>query len=66
MANELKELKRTAEQQGWLVEPTKGQHWRFVPPDKSKAIVILPGTSCSRVGLRNAIAQLRKSGLELS
>ncbi len=64
--SDLKELKRLAEQQGWRVEPTKGAHWRFVPPDKTKPAIIMAGTSVSRSGLRNAISLLKRSGLELA
>jgi predicted RNA binding protein YcfA (HicA-like mRNA interferase family) len=61
---DLKELKRLAEAQGWRVEPTKGSHWKFIPPDKTKQMVVLPGSSCSRVGLRNALSALKRSGLQ--
>lgn len=60
---DLRELKRLALDQGWRVEPTNGSHWKFVPADKTKPIVVLPGTSCSRVGLRNALSALKRSGL---
>jgi len=64
MSTELKNLKKIAESQGWTVEPTKGGHWRFVPADKDMPMVVLAGTSCSRVGLRNAASLLRRSGLK--
>lgn len=64
--SDLKALKRTAEQQGWTVEPTKGGHWKFIPPDKTKQMVVLPGTSVSRCGLRNAVSALKRSGLEVA
>ena len=57
------ELQEIARAQGWRVERTEKGHWRFVPPDKSKRIVVLPGTSVSRSGTRNALADLRRSGL---
>lgn len=65
MSSDVKDLKRVAEQQGWRVEPSKGGHWKFFPPDKTKQMVVLAGTSCSRVGLRNAISLLKKNGLAL-
>lgn len=64
--SDLKDLKKLAEQQGWTVEPTKGAHWKFTPPDKTKQAVILAGTSVSRCGLRNAMSLLKRSGLNLN
>jgi predicted RNA binding protein YcfA (HicA-like mRNA interferase family) len=63
---EISDLRHLAQEQGWHVELTKGSHWKFIPPDKSKSIVILPGTSVSRSGIRNARAELRRSGLPIS
>lgn len=65
MATDIKDLKKLAEAQGWRVESTKGSHMKFTPPDKTKAPVIMAGTSCSRVGHRNALAALKRSGLVL-
>lgn len=58
-----RELAEIAVSQGWRVEMTEKGHWRFVPPDRTKRIVIMPGTSVSRSGMRNALADLRRSGL---
>lgn len=58
-----RELAEIAIAQGWRVEQTEKGHWRFIPPDRTKRIVILPGTSVSRSGTRNALADLRRSGL---
>lgn len=58
-----RELAAIATRQGWRVETTEKGHWRFIPPDKTKRIVILPGTSVSRVGMRNSVAELRRNGL---
>ncbi len=66
MKHVVKELKKLAEEQGWTVEPTKGAHWKFIPPDRTKPMVVLAGTSCSRVGRRNALALWKKSGLDLA
>jgi hypothetical protein len=57
------QIEQIALSQGWRVERTEKGHWRFIPPDKSKRIVVLPGTSVSRSGVRNALADLRRSGL---
>lgn len=63
MASDIKDLQRLAVSQGWRVEQTKGSHLKFIPADKSKPAVVMAGTSCSRVGFRNALSLLRKSGL---
>jgi len=60
----LRELQRLAERQGWEVTRTGGRHLRFRPPDRAQAIVIV-GYSPSASGLRDAEAQLRKSGLDI-
>lgn len=62
-ASRRRELAEIAISQGWHVEQTKSGHWRFIPPDTTKRIVVLPGTSVSRSGMRNALADLRRSGL---
>jgi len=58
-----REIAEVAVSQGWRVEQTEKGHWRFIPPDRTKRIVILPGSSVSRSGMRNALADLRRSGL---
>lgn len=56
------ELISIAEAQGWRVErSTKG--WKFYPPDKTKQLVLVHGTSSDHRWYRNAISLLRKSGL---
>lgn len=57
------ELRRLAKQQGWRVEPTKGSHWRFIPPDPTQRQVITAGTPSDRRALRNIAADLKRSGL---
>lgn len=57
------DLMDLARSQGWKVERTnKATHWRFVPPDKKKPIVIVAIGEGPRAQ-ENAIAQLRRSGL---
>lgn len=59
-----KELIRMAERQGWDVTLQKRTaHYRFVPPDKEKVIVILPSSPSDYRGKRNGIAMLKRSGL---
>lgn len=52
---DVKQLKRLAEEQGWVVEVTSKSHLRFLPPD-----------TCSHAGFRNGIAQLKRAGLVVS
>lgn len=47
--------------QGWAVERTKGNHWRAVPPDKTKQIVHFARMAEPRA-IKNAIAELKRSG----
>lgn len=41
---EIQELKRQAEAQGWVVLLTKSGHWKFLPPDRTKGMVICSST----------------------
>lgn len=56
------EIVRRARRQGFRVEQTGGDHWRFVPPDKTKGIYFSAGTPSDVRGLRNMIAELRQRG----
>lgn len=52
---------KEARSQGWRVEQTKGNHWRFYAPD-GVHIVHGPGTPSVRRSIDNTIAELRKYG----
>lgn len=56
------ELISIAESQGWRVERSK-KGWKFYPPDKTKPIVTVHGTSSDHRWYANAVSRLRKSGL---
>jgi len=58
----VKQLRRAAEAQGWKVEQTRSGHWRFVPPDRAKPIVIVSGTPSDHRSMRNSLAMLKRSG----
>ena len=60
----LRTLRSIAEEQGWRVERTRANHYRFVPPDRSKRIVLFSANS-SPQNVRNTYAELRRSGLVL-
>lgn len=53
-----------AREQGWTVEPTRKSHVRFVPPEPDRSIVICSSTPRSPWAIRDAIRELKRSGLE--
>lgn len=55
-----------AHAQGWRVERTPGGHFRAVPPDKTKPIIVLAGTPSDARAIKNDVARLRRAGLVLS
>lgn len=59
----LKSLISTAQSANWVVTLTNNGHWRFVPPDKDKSIVIAPGTASDHRAIANLEAELKRSGL---
>ncbi len=52
-----------AEEQGFEIAMTRNGHRKFIPPDKTKAIVYAASTPSDHRALRNLISQLRRSGL---
>lgn len=61
----VKRLMKLAEKQGWDVQKLPGGHIRFVPPDKSKPMVVMGSTPTSDPrALKNLTAALRRSGLK--
>lgn len=60
----LLDLIERARSQGWTVERTKSSHWKFVPPDKTKKIVIVSGTPSDPRSRKNDMALLKRSGLQ--
>lgn len=48
--------------QKWTVDKTTSQHWRLVPPDKTKKICIFSGSPSSPSALRNFISEMRRNG----
>jgi len=51
--------------QGWVVEPTNGDHFCFTPPDKTKPKIYTSSTPSDRRMVNNLKAQLRRAGLEI-
>lgn len=62
---DIDELRSLAAMQGWNVEKTGSGHWKFVPPDPNKRIVITSSTPSDRQAIHRMRADLRKSGLDL-
>jgi predicted RNA binding protein YcfA (HicA-like mRNA interferase family) len=60
---ELQPAAKHARKAGWTVEPTRGGHLAWVPPEGQT--VYSPSTpSCSR-SVANVLAKLRRAGLRL-
>ena len=65
-SNSNRDLKRVAallNSLGWQCGQTKSAHWRFVPPDPDKPIVVTGGTPSDHRAVKNFIAGLKRSGL---
>lgn len=50
--------------QGWRIEQG-AKHIKAYPPDRTKPMVVIPGTPSDRRSLANLKAQLRRSGADL-
>jgi predicted RNA binding protein YcfA (HicA-like mRNA interferase family) len=60
---ELKEIVKSAENQGWRVERTKKGHLKFLAPDHEN-IVVAAGTPSDHRALTNLVSRLRRFGFE--
>lgn len=61
---ELNELRRIAEQQGWKVTQTKGDHMKWLPPDGGPFVITSASPSTSNI-IKTIKHQLQKRGLAL-
>lgn len=59
-----KSLVEAAESQGWRVRDTKSG-WMLYPPDPTKPAVLLHKTNSDHRWYANAVARLRRSGLDV-
>lgn len=59
----LNDFASQARDQGWDVEPTTN-HIKFIPPDKSKPLVIAAATTTDHRAAANLLSQLRRSGFQ--
>lgn len=59
------DIREQAEAQGFKVDRTKKNHWRFIPPDPTKPIVIGSGTPrCHRGARHDLLRGLRSAGFK--
>ena len=57
-------VRKAAEEQGWVVEKTKSNHFKFMPPDEGNTPVFFSGSPGEWRALRNFIAALRQRGFQ--
>ncbi len=58
-----KKLVKEAVRQGWTVEFAR-RGLKLVPPDPTKQIVFVHSTPSDRRAIKNAIAEMRRQGLQ--
>jgi hypothetical protein len=63
MTAEWKKLVKEAERQGWAVTPSR-KGLKLVPPDPSKQVVFVHQTPSDQRAMRNAIAEMKRQGLQ--
>lgn len=63
VSGDMRDLFIEAVGQGWMVERTAKNHFKLIPPDVTKPIVLCAGTPRDREqALRNTLARMRASG----
>ena len=62
--SDFREVMEEAQLQGWVVERTKSNHWRFKPPNGGP-MVVFSGSPGDWKGFRNFVAALRRGGLDV-
>jgi len=60
----MKQLSMELENQGWTVKLTNNSHWRFIPPDPNKNIVIASGTPSCPYAMKNILSDLKRNGFK--
>lgn len=59
---EIKDLLDQCVRQGGILTKTGNDHWKVIPPDKTKPIVYSSGTPSDFRSIRNIRAKLRRAG----
>lgn len=60
---DFKKLLKECRKQGFVVERTKNNHYKFIPPDTTKRVVFTGSTPSDRRHMDNLLHDLRRSGL---
>ena len=63
-SSDFRNIRDAAEEQGWVVEKTRKNHWRFVPPDREHSPVIFSGSPGDFRAFQNFISALRQRGFK--
>ncbi len=58
-------IRAAAESQGWVVEETARQHWKFVPPKTGVTPVFFSGSPGDWRAIRNFVAAMRQRGFQV-
>lgn len=59
-----KKLLKEAQKQGWSIQQGRKGQMRLVPPDPSRQIVFVHQTPSDHRAIKNAIAEMRRQGLQ--
>lgn len=61
----MKSITALAEANGWRVERSKTNHYKFISPDKNQPVIYLASTPSDPKTYICSVAQLRRSGLPI-
>lgn len=65
MNKDQRKLVETLKAQGWEIHQLKNNHYRALPPDKTKPIVVIDSTPSDHRAWQNTISRLRRSGADI-
>jgi hypothetical protein len=64
MKKDWKDLRKQAEQQGWRIERTCSDHFKWYSPNGND--IVVSGLSCSdHRAMKNHIAMMRRAGFQI-
>lgn len=64
MDTDWRRIVKEAERQGWTIERGRKGQLKLIPPDPAKQIVFVHGTPSDHRAIKNAIAEMRRQGLQ--